>query len=156
MWKQAISALSDAQLELIFKFCLARCMKGNPWPPELSDVIAELAAKSVKQDPFGISDHSMLNDWKRYCRDKGMYDSAELYPFKHPVQYWIFTDLHRKMIDMCLTEGEIEKQLKKMLIDWSERVANGGSISKPIIRLADRSRPRPAWIDIIEKGKKQT
>ena len=156
MWKQALSTLSDQQLDGLFKFCIDRCMNGNPWPPELSDVIVALSDDSVKQNPFGISFDVMLTDWKRYCRDRGMYDSAEMYPYRHHVQYWIFTDIRRKMIDLRMTEPEVEKALKKSLLEWSEKVAAGGKIPKPTLRLADKSKPRPAWMDLIEKGKQRT
>ncbi|CAG9417969.1 replication protein P [Providencia alcalifaciens] len=156
MWKQALSTLSDQQLDGLFKFCIDRCMNGNPWPPELSDVIVALSDDSVKQNPFGIPFDVMLTDWKRYCRDRGMYDSAEMYPYRHHVQYWIFTDIRRKMIDLRMTEPEVEKALKKSLLEWSEKVAAGGKIPKPTLRLADKSKPRPAWMDLIEKGKQRT
>lgn len=54
MWKQALSALSDQQLDGLFKFCIDRCMTGNPWPPELSDVIVALSGDVAKQNPLGL------------------------------------------------------------------------------------------------------
>nr|ELR5256704.1 replication protein [Providencia rettgeri] len=155
MWKQALSALSDQQLDGLFKFCIDRCMNGNPWPPELSDVIVALSDEAAKCNPFGISFDVMLTDWKRYCRDRGMYDSAEMYPFKHPVQYWMFTDLRTKMIDLRLTEVECEKRLDKMLSQWTERVRKGEKVPEPTLTLTDKSKPRPAWMDLIEKGKQR-
>ncbi|QKG44941.1 replication protein P [Providencia rettgeri] len=155
MWSQSIERLTDTQFEAIFQYCIDRCMSGNSWPPELSDVVVAVTSMAVDDNPFGITFDVMLTDWKRYCRDRGMYDSAEMYPYRHHVQYWIFTDTRRKMIDLRMTEPEVEKTLKKSLLEWSEKVAAGGKIPKPTLRLADKSKPRPAWMDLIEKGKQR-
>ncbi len=79
-----------------------------------------------------------------------------MYPFKHPVQYWMFTDLRTKMIDLRLTEVECEKRLDKMLSQWTERVRKGEKVPEPTLTLTDKSKPRPAWMDLIEKGKQRT
>lgn len=63
MWKQALSALSDQQLDGLFKFCIDRCMNGNPWPPELSDVIVALSDEVAKHNPFGLDPDEQLRDF---------------------------------------------------------------------------------------------
>ncbi|MGM0935401.1 MAG: replication protein P [Pseudomonadota bacterium] len=156
MWKQALSALSDQQLDGLFKFCIDRCMNGNPWPPELSDVIVALSGEAAKHNPFGLDPDEQLRDFLTYCAKRNNYQSAEMYPFKHPIQYWMFTDLRTKMIDLRLTEVECEKRLDKMLSQWTERVRKGEKVPEPTLTLTDKSKPRPAWMDLIEKGKQRT
>lgn len=82
MWKRATAGLSDDQFEMIFTFCLDRCMNGNPWPPELSDVIVMLSDKLVDSNAFGIPFDDMLRDFLKYLAERGYYRSAEMYPFR--------------------------------------------------------------------------
>nr|ELR5208432.1 replication protein [Providencia rettgeri] len=155
MWKQALSALSDQQLDGLFKFCIDRCMNGNPWPPELSDVIVALSGEAAKHNPFGLDPDEQLRDFLTYCAKRNNYQSAEMYPFKHPVQYWMFTDLRTKMIDLRLTEVECEKRLDKMLSQWTERVHKGEAVPRPTLKVEDKTRPPPAWMELLEKSKQR-
>lgn len=155
MWKRALSGLNSDQFDLIFKFCIERCSNGNPWPPELSDVISMLSDKLVDANAFGIPFDEMLRDFNKYLARRCHYHSAEMYPFRHPVQYWIFTDLRQKVYDLRLTEAEVEKRLNKMIRMWSERVQRGEVIPKPTLRLEDKTRPRPAWMDLLENADKR-
>lgn len=141
MWKRATAGLSDDQFEMIFTFCLDRCMNGNPWPPELSDVIVMLSDKLVDSNAFGIPFDDMLRDFNKYMAKRGYYSSAEMYPFRHPVQYWIFTDLRNKVHDLRLTDPEVEKRLAKMIRQWADRVAKGEPIPRPVLRMEDKTRP---------------
>lgn len=156
MWKQALASLSDDQFDAVFRLCIDRCMKGNPWPPELCDLIAALSGEMVKHNPFGLDPDEMLNDFMAYCATRMNYICAELYPFKHPVQYWIFTKLRSKMYDLRLTETECEKRLLKMLTQWSEKVRNGQLIPKPVLGIEHKDKPRPAWMDMVENSKRRT
>ena len=156
MWSQSIERLTDTQFEAIFQYCIDRCMSGNSWPPELSDVVVAVTSMAVDDNPFGISFDVMLTDWKRYCRDRGMYDSAEMYPFKHPVQYWMFTDLRAQMLEHRLTDIECERRLAKMLAKWTERVHKGETVPRPTLKVEDKTRPPPAWMELLEKSKQRT
>ncbi len=37
----------DQQWTDYLNFCIDRCMNGNPWPPELSDVIVSLSGEAA-------------------------------------------------------------------------------------------------------------
>lgn len=78
-----------------------------------------------------------------------------MYPFKHPVQYWMFTDLRTQMLEHRLTDIECERRLAKMLVKWADRVKKGEKVPEPTLTLTDKSKPRPAWMDLIEKGKQR-
>ncbi|HIC2884908.1 replication protein P [Morganella morganii] len=156
MWKRATAGLSDNQFEMIFTFCLDRCMNGNPWPPELSDVIVMLSDKLVDSNAFGIPFDDMLRDFQKYLANRRNYRSAEMYPFRHPVQYWIFTELRDKVYDLRLTEPEVEKRLAKMIRQWADRVAKGEPIPRPVLRVEDKTRPPPAWMEMLERKKQRS
>lgn len=156
MWKRATAGLSDNQFEMIFTFCLDRCMNGNPWPPELSDVIVMLSDKLVDSNAFGIPFDDMLRDFNKYLANRRNYRSAEMYPFRHPVQYWIFTELRDKVYDLRLTEPEVEKRLAKMIRQWADRVAKGEPIPRPVLRMEDKTRPPPAWMEMLERKKQRS
>ncbi|OBU04820.1 replication protein P [Morganella psychrotolerans] len=156
MWKRATGGLNDSQFEMIFTFCVDRCMNGNPWPPELSDVIVMLSDKLVDQNAFGIPFDDMLRDFQKYQANRNNYRSAEMYPFRHPVQYWIFTELRTKVYDLRLTEPEVEKRLAKMIRQWAERVAKGEQIPRPTLRVEDKTRPPLAWMEMLERAKQRS
>ena len=156
MWQRATAGLSDNQFEMIFTFCLDRCMNGNSWPPELSDVIVMLSDKLVDSNAFGIPFDDMLRDFNKYLANRRNYRSAEMYPFRHPVQYWIFTELRDKVYDLRLTEPEVEKRLAKMIRQWADRVAKGEPIPRPVMRVEDKTRPPPAWMEMLERKKQRS
>lgn len=153
-WKAAIGGLSDQQLAGVMDACIARCIAGNAWPPDMAEFIAMVSSVAVEQNPFGVSLQDVSLEFRWYCRDRGMHDSAELFPWSHPVMYWICTDVRRRMIDYRLTEMEVEKALKKQLELWIQKVANGGQVPKPVMRLQDKTRPRPAWMDYYKPKNK--
>lgn len=149
-WKAAIGGLSEKQMSGVMDACIARCLAGNSWPPDLAEFISMVSSVSAEQNPFGISMHDVSTEFRWYCRDRGMYDSAELFPWSHPVLYWICTDVRQRMIQYRLTEMEVEKALKQQLEHWCQKVANGGEVPRPTMRLQDKTRPRPAWMDLYK------
>lgn len=148
--KAAIGGLSEKQMSGVMDACIARCLAGNSWPPDLAEFISMVSSVSAEQNPFGISLQDVSTEFRWYCRDRGMYDSAELFPWSHPVLYWICTDVRQRMIQYRLTEMEVEKALKQQLEHWCQKVANGGEVPRPTMRLQDKTRPRPAWMDLYK------
>ena len=156
-WKAAIGGLSEYQLSGVMDACITRCMSGNSWPPDLAEFISMVSSVSAERNPFGVSIQDLSVEFRWYCRDRGMYDSAELFPWTHAVMYWICTDVRQRMIQYRLTEQEVEKALKQKLDHWCQRVADGGQVPKPVLRLSDKTRPKPAWMDYYKpKSKPQT
>ncbi len=149
-WKAAIGRLNDKQMSGVMDACIARCSSGNSWPPDLAEFISIVSADMSNTNPFGISLINLSEEFRGYCRDRGLYESAEQFPWSHPVMYWICTEVRQRMIQNRLTEAEVEKALSRELDKWSKVVAEGKDIPKPILRLQDQSRPRPAWMDLLK------
>lgn len=57
------------------------------------------------------------------------------------------------MIDYRLSEVEVEKLAGITLNSWSERIAAGGEVPRPTLKLEDKQRSRPAWMDAYNKSK---
>ena len=77
--KAAIGGLSEKQMSGVMDACIARCLAGNSWPPDLAEFISMVSSVSAEQNPFGISLQDVSTEFRWYCRDRGMYDSAELF-----------------------------------------------------------------------------
>ncbi|HHL0960375.1 TPA: replication protein P [Serratia marcescens] len=83
----------------------------------------------------------LYGEFLTYCKRRGLYDSAEAYPWKSDAFYWLVTDLHRTMIDQRLTDGEVRKKAQSLLVDMGKRLDRGEAISKPVKRLAAPKHP---------------
>ena len=87
---------------------------------------------------LGVSIDDVMGEFHRYSREKSMQPGGpEHFPWRHPVMYWIVCDTRRAMYQRQLSEAEVEKHAKKLLDEWSEKVAPGrmiplcGSFSMP-------------------------
>ncbi|HDL6893881.1 TPA: replication protein [Yersinia enterocolitica] len=147
----AVSKLSAEQLASAAQACVERCISGNHWPPDLAEFLAIVGMGGG--NPFGLTRNDVMTEFKRYCRDRGDYDSAEMFTWSQPVLYWICTELRKRMIDLRLSEVEVEKLAGLTLKTWAEKIAAGGEVPRPTLRLEDKRRPRPAWMDAYNKIK---
>jgi len=95
----------------------------------------------------------LYSEFLTYCKRRGAYDSAEVYPWESDALYWLVTDLYRAMIDHRLTDGEVRKKAQSLLVDMGKRLDRGETIRKPVKRLAAPERPSgptPAQLAIAE------
>ncbi len=146
-WKAAIGGLSEQQLSGVMDACISRCVAGNSWPPDLAEFISMVSSVAAEHNVLGISMQELSQEFRWYCQERGMYESAELFPWTHPVMYWICTDVRQRMIQYRMTEAEVEKDLKQQLEKWCQKTSGGVQVPKPVMRLEDKKRPRPAWMD---------
>lgn len=149
-WKAAIGGLSEHQLSGVMDACIARCIAGNSWPPDLAEFIAMVSQVSAEQNPFGITQEKIVACFKWYCSVRGLYPSAERIPWTHPVEYWVCTEVRQRMVQYRLTDAEVEKALSKELDRWVKKVAAGEKVPEPVLTLQDKARPRPAWMDLYK------
>ncbi|MDN0126881.1 MULTISPECIES: replication protein P [Yersinia] len=147
----AVSKLSPAQLDFAAQACVERCINGNHWPPDLAEFLAIIGIGGG--NPFGLTRNDVMTEFKRYCRDRDYYSSAEMFPWRQPVLYWICTELRQRMIDYRLSEVEVEKLAGITLNSWAERIAAGGEIPRPTLKLEDKQRTRPAWMNAYNERK---
>lgn len=155
LWIQAIGSLSDHQLARIGDCCIQRCIDGNPWAPDLAEFMSMIG--ETQESPFGITIEKLQDEFKRYCRERGYYDSAELFPWVEPkpLMYWICTAVRQRMVRYNLSEADVEKALRKELHVWTAKIAAGEQVPVPATRIENKTRPRPAWMDLLDKKAQQ-
>lgn len=91
---------------------------------------------------LGVSIDDVMGEFHRYSREKSMQPGGpEHFPWRHPVMYWIVCDTRRAMYQRQLSEAEVEKHAKKLLDEWSEKVASGQQIPDPVLSI--QAKPEP-------------
>lgn len=134
--------------------CMRRSLEeGNSYAPDLTDFLALVHSASSKE--LGMPFEDVKAEFKRYCRDRGYYDSAELFPWTNRIIYWICTAARQRMVRYNQSDVEVDKSLRKEISDWASKIAAGEQVPEPVLRLADKTRPRPAWMDLLDKKKQQ-
>lgn len=84
----------------------------------------------------GLSDENTLYDMvMRYCTLRGLYNSAEAYPWQANAHYWMVTSLYNQMKPENLTEAELRKACRKELEKMSCCIHDGDSIPQPRAQL---------------------
>lgn len=74
----------------------------------------------------------VMAEFRRYNRDKGLYDSPEAFPWKHPVLYWIVCDTRRAMYQRQLSDVDVERYAARRLSEWAKKVSEGESVPCPV------------------------
>lgn len=153
LWTQAIGSLSDQQLAKIGQICIQRCIDGNPWAPDLAEFMAMIG--DTQEKPLGFTVEMVRDEFKRYCRDRGYYDSAELFPWSNVLMYWICTAVRQRMVRYNLSDADVDKAIRRELKEWGDKIAAGGTIPNPATRIENKTRQRPAWMDLLDMKNKQ-
>ncbi|WP_414059347.1 replication protein P [Rahnella inusitata] len=137
---------------------MAACMRrsldeGNNYAPDLTDFLALVHRTSSTE--LGIPFEDVAKEFKRYCRDRGYYDSAELFPWTNSnwLLYWICTSVRQRMVRYNLSGVEVDKALRTEIREWAAKLAAGEEVSTPATRIENKTRPRPAWMDLLDKKK---
>jgi len=86
---------------------------------------------------LGIGLDDVMAEFHRYNRDKGLYESAEAFPWQHPVLYWIVCDARRAMYQRCMGEPEVEQYAARKLSEWAKKVSEGEHIPNPVKTLPE-------------------
>lgn len=129
---------------------MRRCLdEGNSFAPDLTDFLA--LVHSASNSELGIPFEDVKKEFKRYCRDRGYYDSAELFPWTNSnwLLYWICTSVRQKNP----SDAEVDKVLRKEIREWATKLASGELVPTPATRIEDKQRTRPAWMDAYNKSK---
>lgn len=91
---------------------------------------------------LGISIEDVMGEFHRYAKEKSLQPGGpERFPWRHPVMYWIVCDTRRAMYQRQLSEAEVEKHARKLLDEWSAKVASGHQIPDPILSI--QAKPEP-------------
>lgn len=80
----------------------------------------------------GLPDEDELYSmFKLYCRDRGMYDSSEKYPWKSAPCFHMVTAVYNQMRSFNLSDSEVRKRCVEELRKMSRRIEAGESIPEP-------------------------
>ncbi|MCR0998681.1 replication protein P [Serratia rubidaea] len=137
LWKQAITALTDKQIQQAIAACVQRCWDGNSYAPDLADFMSIVSHSSA--NAFGITAEDVMDEFRKYNRDRCLHSCPETYPWKQDVLYWIVCDLRREMIQKNLSEIELERRASKHLKRWAEKIQAGGTVPKPVPLLSEKA-----------------
>jgi len=86
---------------------------------------------------FGLTVDDVMEEFRKYNRNKYLHSCAETYPWRHDVLYWVICDLRREMIQKNLSEVELERRADKHLKRWAEKVRAGETIRMPVPLLSE-------------------
>lgn len=88
---------------------------------------------------FGLTVDDVMEEFRKYNRNKYLHSCAETYLWRHDVLYWVICDLRREMIQKNLSEVELERRADKHLKRWAEKVRAGDTIPKPVPLLSEKA-----------------
>ncbi|NWA63006.1 DNA replication protein [Pantoea sp. B9002] len=93
------------------------------------------------------SDEDLYDMFRLYCRDRGMYDLSDNYPWQSPACFHMITAVHNQMQSFNLSDAECRKRLGEELRRMSRRIESGETIPPPrkqIPKLSIPSTPKKA------------
>jgi len=111
----------------------ARASESAFWPSP-GQFISWCKAGSIRAAglPDGSELYEMVLD---YSARRGLYDSAEAFPWKSNAAYWMVTKLYSQMRSLNLTESELLKRCEKELKAMSSRIEAGEPIPAPVVQI---------------------
>lgn len=77
------------------------------------------------------ADEELYDMFRLYCRDRGMYDSSEDFPWESPACFHMVTAVYNQMRSFNLTDSECRKRLGDELRKMSRRIEAGEVIPPP-------------------------
>lgn len=90
----------------------------------------------------GLPNEDQLFDMvKRYCAERGLYDSPESFPWESAPLYWLVTGLYSEMRNKNLTDSELRKACRPALVAMSKRIAAGDTINPPCLTIEKKIIP---------------
>ncbi|WP_127958049.1 replication protein P [Serratia microhaemolytica] len=92
-----------------------------------------------------------LAEFNRYNANRDRYPSAEVFPWSHPVLYWIVLDVREAMYRYKQTEAETLKALQTQLTKWGKKLAAGGVVPMPVVQITDQRR-EPSPVELLDKN----
>lgn len=80
-------------------------------------------------------DH-VMREFNRYSAEIGFScQTAEEFPWSHPVMYWIVTDLRRHMKQYNQSSAEVEQRAALLINKWAKKLSNGEVVPKIRIQI---------------------
>lgn len=81
------------------------------------------------------SDQELYDMFRLFCRDRGLYDCAENYPWESNACFHMVTAVYNQMRSFNLTDGECRKRCAEQLQKMARRIEAGEEIPPPRAQL---------------------
>lgn len=81
------------------------------------------------------SDQELYDMFRLFCRDRGLYDCAENYPWESNACFHMVTAVYNQMRSFNLTDGECRKRCGEQLQKMARRIEAGEEIPPPRAQL---------------------
>ena len=149
LWIAQIGSLTSDQTRSVCNALVERCRTGNSWPPDLAEFVT-LAADCCGS-ALGLVVQDVMTEYQRWRNESYRFDSADQFPWRHPVLYQICTEMRRTGIERQMTEKELEGFAARQLVKWEKHVGDGGQI--PPVRKqieAPRHAPGPTPAELLK------
>ncbi|WP_367376579.1 replication protein P [Hafnia alvei] len=137
-WEAAIGSLTRSQIEAVGAACVARCRRGNDWPPDLAEFLK--LAGDVGINSFGLTTTDVMAEFWNWRKESYRYESSERYPWRHPVLYQICTEMRRSGTEGRLNDVELETLAARLLVKWEKSVELGFSVPPIRAQIANKAR----------------
>ncbi|HBR2411217.1 replication protein P [Klebsiella pneumoniae] len=112
---------------------LARA-SGSPFLPSPGQFIEW--CKQGEHRAAGLpSDEELYEMFRLFCRDRGLYDCAENYPWESNACFHMVTAVYNQMRSFNLTDGECRKRCGDELRKMTRRIESGEEIPPPRAQL---------------------
>jgi hypothetical protein len=81
----------------------------------------------------------VMREFNKYSAEIGFScQTAEQFPWSHPVMYWIVTDLRKHMRQYNQSEFEVEKRAEMLINKWAKKLSNGEVIPEIRVQLEEK------------------
>lgn len=81
----------------------------------------------------------VMREFNKYSAEIGFScQTAEQFPWSHPVMYWIVTDLRKHMRQYNQSEFEVEKRAEMLINRWAKKLSNGEVIPEIRVQLEEK------------------
>lgn len=81
----------------------------------------------------------VMREFNKYSAEIGFScQTAEQFPWSHPVMYWIVTDLRKHMRQYNQSEFEVEKRAEMLIKKWAKKLSQGDVIPEIRVQLEDK------------------
>lgn len=78
----------------------------------------------------------VMREFNKYSAEIGFScQTAEEFPWSHPVMYWIVTDLRRHMKQYNQSSAEVEQRAALLINKWAKKLSNGEVVPKIRIQI---------------------
>lgn len=112
--------------------------QNNPFVPSPGQFISW--CKEGEASDMGLPTVAqVMREFNKYSAEIGFScQTAEQFPWSHPVMYWIVTDLRKHMRQYNQSEFEVEKRAEMLINRWAKKLMNGEVIPEIRVQLEEK------------------